>query len=396
MQQPLRNTFNNLFTEEKHRAYLAQIESLSLGTLDFTIAETPVFIPKDFANKMLSACEHIIDAVLDPRFEALTERAIPPNVRIANEKKYPDFIAFDFGICENELGEIEPQLIEMQGFPSLFAFQPLHASITAAYAAVPVTHSAYLNGYTEQTYVQLLREMVVGELDPANVILLDIYPGQQKTRIDFHCTETLLGIKTVCLTQLVGEGNKLFYNLEGKKTAVKRIYNRLIFDELLNQKDLGEIINIFHPWEVEWIAHPNWFYRVSKFTLPLLQHPFIPATYFLSELTAVPADLNNYVLKPLFSFAGMGVMIDVTLEDIEKIADPENWILQKKVTYAPVIQTPEEPAKAEIRLFYFWKQGWSRPKAVFNLARLSKGKMIGTRYNENKKWVGGTVAYFEK
>ena len=396
MQKELRNRFNDQFTEEKYQAYLSQIEDLSPGTLDFTIAETPLFIPKDFTNKMLATGEHIIDTLLEPRFDAITERAIPKDLTIANENKYPDFIAFDFGICENKQGEIEPQLIEMQGFPSLFCFQALHASITTPYAAVPDTHSAYLNGYTQETYFQLLKEMVVGDLDPSNVILLDIYPEKQKTRIDFFCTENMLGIKTVCLTKLVGEGYKLFYDLDGKKTAVKRIYNRLIFDELAQQKDLGDSINIFHPWEVEWISHPNWFYRVSKFTLPFLQHPYIPTTYFLNELKAVPADLNNYVLKPLFSFAGMGVVIDVTLADIEKITDPENWILQKKVTYAPVIITPEEPAKAEIRLFYFWKKGWSRPKAVFNLARLSKGKMIGTRYNENKKWVGGTVAYFEK
>jgi hypothetical protein len=345
---------------------------------------------------MLATCEHIIDTILDPGFNSTTERAIPDNLIMVNENKYPNFIAFDFGICENEQDEIEPQLIEMQGFPSLFAFQALHASITKTYAAVPDTHSAYLNGYTQETYFQLLKEIVVGDLDPSNVILLDIYPEHQKTKIDFYCTEKILGIKTVCLTQLIGEGNQLCYNLEGKQTAVKRIYNRLIMDELFQQKDLGEIINIFHPWEVEWVTHPNWFYRVSKFTLPYLHHPNIPATYFLHELTKIPADLNNYVLKPLFSFAGMGVVIDVTLADIEKITDPENWILQKKVNYAPIIKTPEEPAKAEIRLFYFWKQGWSRPTAVFNLARLSKGKMIGTRYNQNKKWVGGTVAYFEQ
>ena len=396
MQKELRNTFNDHFSEEKYQAYLKQIEDLSPGMLDFTIAETPVFVPKDFTNKMLATCEHIIDTILDPGFNSITERAIPDNFIMVNENKYPDFIAFDFGICENEQGEIEPQLIEMQGFPSLFAFQALHASITKTYAAVPDSHSAYLNGYTQETYFQLLKEIVLGDLDPSNVILLDIYPEHQKTRIDFYCTEKILGIKTVCLTQLIGEGNQLFYNLDGQKTAVKRIYNRLIMDELFQQKDLGEIINIFHPWEVEWVTHPNWFYRVSKFTLPYLQHPNIPATYFLDELTKIPADLNNYVLKPLFSFAGMGVVIDVTLADIEKITDPENWILQKKVNYAPIIKTPEEPAKAEIRLFYFWKQGWSRPTAVFNLARLSKGKMIGTRYNQNKKWVGGTVAYFEQ
>lgn len=396
MQQELRNQFNKSFTEEKFESYKSQIEALSPGNLDFTIAETPIFISKEFTNQLLATCEHIIDAIVSPSFESQTQRAIPNNANIANEKEYPDFLVFDFGICENEQKEIEPQLIEMQGFPSLFAFQALHSAITFNYAHVPANYSSYLNGYTQETYFQLLKEIVLGDLDPSHVILLDLFPAQQKTRIDFYCTESILGIKTICFTQLIGEGNKLFYELDGKKIAIKRIFNRLIFDELFQQKDLPKTIDLLHPWEVEWLPHPNWFYRVSKFTLPLLRHPFIPRTYYLNELKEIPADLNNYVLKPLFSFAGMGVIIEVTIDDIIKIKDPENWILQRKVNYASIIKTPDEPAKAEIRLFYFWKKGWNRPEVVFNLARLSKGKMIGTRYNKNKQWVGGTVAYFEK
>jgi len=396
MQQELRNQFNKAFTEEKFEAYKSQIEALSPGNLDFTVAETPIFISKEFTNQLLATCEHIIDAILSPSFNTQTQRAIPNNANIANEKEYPDFLVFDFGICESEQKEIEPQLIEMQGFPSLFAFQALHSAITFNYAQVPANYSSYLNGYTQETYFQLLKEIVLGDLDPSQVILLDLFPTQQKTRIDFYCTESILGIKTICFTQLIGEGNKLFYELDGKKIAIKRIFNRLIFDELFQQKDLPKTIDLLHPWEVEWLPHPNWFYRVSKFTLPLLRHPYIPRTYYLNELKEIPADLNNYVLKPLFSFAGMGVIIEVTIDDIIKIKDPENWILQRKVNYASIIKTPDEPAKAEIRLFYFWKKGWSRPEAVFNLARLSKGKMIGTRYNKNKQWVGGTVAYFEK
>ena len=396
MQQELRNQFNKSFTEEKFEAYKSQIEALSPGNLDFTLAETPIFISKEFTNQLLATCEHIIDAIVSPSFNTQTQSAIPNNANIANEKEYPDFLVFDFGICENEQKEIEPQLIEMQGFPSLFAFQALHSAITFNYAQVPANYSSYLNGYTQETYFQLLKEIVLGDLDPSQVILLDLFPTQQKTRIDFYCTESILGIKTICFTQLIGEGNKLFYELDGKKIAIKRIFNRLIFDELFQQKDLPKTIDLLHPWEVEWLPHPNWFYRVSKFTLPLLRHPYIPRTYYLNELKEIPADLNNYVLKPLFSFAGMGVIIEVTIDDIIKIKDPENWILQRKVNYASIIKTPDEPAKAEIRLFYFWKKGWSRPEAVFNLARLSKGKMIGTRYNKNKQWVGGTVAYFEK
>jgi len=284
----------------------------------------------------------------------------------------------------------------MQGFPTLFAFQAYHTKLTREYANVPATHDAYLNDYTEQTYLALLKEIIVADERPENVILLEIFPEQQKTRIDFYCTEKVLGIKTVCLTKLIPDGNKLFYETNGERIQVKRIYNRLIFDDLQQQKDLLNVIDFNHPWEVEWVSHPNWFNRISKFTLPFINHQYVPKTTFLSELKEIPADLENFVLKPLFSFAGMGVVIDVTKEDIENIKDTENWILQRKVKYADVIQTPDIPAKAEIRLFYFWKQEWERPVAVHNLSRMSKGKMIGTRYNKDKKWVGGTVSFFEK
>ena len=395
MIKELRQQFNAGFTKEKYEAYMAEIEGLHPGSLQFRNAETPIFIPRDFTKKMLDACEQIIDVIVDPGFIKLTDRGIPDDIKVPNEKGHTQFIVFDFGICENETGELEPQLIEMQGFPTLFAFQAFHSGITARYANLPANFSAYLNGYNKETYLQALKEIIVGDSDPANVILLEIFPEQQKTRIDFYCTEQVLGIKMVCLTKLVAEGNKLFYDNDGVKTQVKRIYNRLIFDDLQQQEGLEAVVDLTKDYDVEWVPHPNWFYRISKFTLPFIHHPYVPKTYFLNELKQIPADLENYVLKPLFSFAGMGVVIDVTPNDIEGVKDPQNWILQRKVKYADVIETPDGMAKAEIRLFYFWKDEWARPVAVHNLARLSKGKMIGTRYNLNKEWVGGNVAFFE-
>ena len=396
MQQYLRELFNRNFSDKKYDSFLQQIENLHPGSLEFRVAETPIFVPKDFTQKMLAACEDIIDVIVQPDFKSLTERAIPAGLQVANEKDYSDFIAFDFGVCENENGELEPQLIEMQGFPTLFGFQVFHTKITREFAQVPTTHDAYLNGYDEASYLQLIKEIIVADANPEQVILLEIYPEQQKTRIDFYCTEDLLGISTVCLTKLIGEGNKLYYEKEGRKIEIKRIYNRLIFDDLYQQELPATIIDFTHPWEVEWVSHPNWFYRISKFTLPLIKNAFVPPTYYLNSLATIPEDLENYVLKPLFSFAGMGVVIDVTKEDVANVKDPENWILQRKVKYADVIQTPDGTAKAEIRLFYFWKKGWLRPVGALNLSRLSKGKMIGTRYNQDKTWVGGTVSFFEK
>jgi len=227
---------------------------------------------------------------------------------------------------------------------------------------------------------------------------LELFPHEQKTKVDFYFTAEYTGISIVCLTELIKEGNDLFYIKDKRKIQIKRIYNRIIFDDLQQQKKeiqaIGQIL--FEDLNVEWVPHPNWFYRISKYTLPFIQHPYVPTTWFLNELKQVPPDLENYVLKPLFSFAGQGVVIDVTPKDIESVQDPENWILQKKVKYAAVIDTPNEPAKAALRIFYFWKEGDARPIATNNLARLSKGKMIGVRYNQDKDWVGGSLAYFEK
>jgi hypothetical protein len=317
---------------------------------------------------------------------------------VPNENDHSHFIAFDFGICINEDGEYEPQLIEMQGFPTLFAYEVLLDDIYRKHFEVPDNYSAYLGGHDEESYVKLLTEIILGDHDPENVILLEIFPHEQKTKIDFYCTQDYTGIKPVCLTELIKEGKKLYYLNDGKKTEVKRIYNRIIFDDLFQQnpyvQQKGQLL--FEELDVEWAPHPAWFYRISKYTLPLIHHPYVPATFFLNEIKQLPADLENYVLKPLFSFAGQGVVIDVSKKDIAKVKEPENWILQRKVKYADVIDTPDVPAKAEIRIFYFWKDGEARPVPANNLARLSKGKMIGVRYNKDKEWVGGSLCYFEK
>lgn len=396
MQKNLRDIFNKNFTAEKYASYLKQVENISPGALDFRNAETPIFVPAAFTKKMLTACEDIIDVITAPNFAALTERSIPADVRVPGNENHPEFIVFDFGICENIKGELEPQLIEMQGFPTLYAFQAFHSELTAKYAGVPANYSSYLNGYTKEKYIALFKEIVLGKFNADEVILLEIFPEKQKTRIDFDATEQLIGIKTICLTALKANGKNLYYEKEnGEKQWVKRIYNRLIFDDLQQQKDLIKTIDLTKEYNVEWVPHPNWFYRISKFTLPFIDNDYVPETFFLNEITQ-PVNLDEFVLKPLFSFAGMGVVIDVTQADIDKITDPENWILQRKVKYADVIQTMDIPAKAEIRLFYFWKEEWESPVAVHNLARLSKGKMIGTRYNKDKTWVGGTIAYFEQ
>ncbi len=394
----IRQAFNTQFTTEKYNAYIDELNSLYPGALEFRVAETPVFVSKDFTRQMTDACDDIIDLIMDPTFKELTDRAIPANVHVPGEEGICQFITFDFGVCETEQGELEPQLIEMQAFPTLFAFQAYQPDIVRNHFTFPDNFTAYMSGFEKESYLQLMKEIILGGYNIENVILLEIFPHKQKTRIDFYFTRQYTGIQIVCLTELIQEGNELYYINHGNKTLIKRIYNRIIFDDLQQQspevQEKGRLL--LSDLNVEWVPHPNWFYRISKFTLPFIRNPFVPQTFFLNEVNQVPADLENYVLKPLFSFAGQGVIIDVTPADIEKVKDPENWILQRKVKYADIIKTPDIPAKVEIRLFYFWKNPETRPIPVNTLARLSKGKMIGVRYNKDKEWVGGTLCFFEK
>jgi len=394
----IRQQYNNEFTAEKYTAFINDLNALHPSQLEFRVAETPIFIPKDFIDKALAACESIIDVITTPEYLEQSNRSIPAEAAVPNQDGHPQCIAFDFGICTGENGELEPQLIELQGFPSLFAYQVFLPEIHARHLFQPTGYSTYLNGFTRESYVALLKKIIIGDSKPENVVLLEIFPEQQKTRIDFFCTEDLIGIKTVCLTNLIKDGKDLYYENNGKKTKIERIYNRLIFDDLFQQpedvQEKGKIL--LEELNVTWVPHPNWFYRVSKFSLPFINHPYVPQTRFLNEVTKLPTDLENYVVKPLFSFAGQGVIIDVTREDIEQINDPQNWILQKKVTYAAAIKTPDEGAKGEMRIFYLWEDYAPRPVATTNLARLSKGKMVGVRYNKDKDWVGGTFCLFQQ
>ncbi len=394
----VRKHFNNNFTPEKYQAYLTELNSKHPGGIEFRVAETPVFVDAQFRDKILSACESIVDVITQFNFKTLSSHSIPDEVRVPNENEHTHFIAFDFGVCENAKGELEPQLIEMQGFPTLFAYQVWQNDVTRKHFDIPENYSPYLNGYNRETYITFLNQVLLGTHPPENVILLELLPHQQKTKIDFYCTTDYTGIPVVCLTELIQEGHKLYYLAKGKKTQVKRIYNRIIFDDLQQQspeiQEKGKLL--LQELDVEWVPHPNWFYRISKYTLPFIDHPYVPKTKFLNEIGEIPTDLENYVLKPLFSFAGQGVVIDVTKEDIDGVSDPQNWILQRKVNYAEVIKTPDVSAKVEIRIFYFWKDGEPRPVPTFNLARLSKGKMIGVRYNQDKEWVGGSIVYFEQ
>lgn len=394
MIEKYRTTFNANFNEQKYQGFLTEITS-GYPEITFRLAESPVFLPEKLIQQLITAGDEIIALIKRNDFKEITQRAIPKEWTVPNENDHPHFLTFDFGICNDNNGKIKPMLIEMQGFPSLYGFQAHLANTYKERFNLNPKLSPFFNGLNEESYFNLLKKVIVGKHEPQEVILMDVDALNQKTAIDFYVTAYKLGIKILPLEDVKKEGRKLYYFEGDKKVQIKRIYNRLIFDEIADQTAVFE--NSFDPREdveVEWITHPNWFYRISKFTMPILTGEFVPETKFLNELTELPSDLENYVLKPLFSFAGMGVIIDVKESDIREIKDPENWILQRKVTYAPIVQAPDGGVKVELRLMYIWPDG-EEPQLCINLARLSRGKMIGVRYNADFDWVGGTVGLME-
>lgn len=390
-----RASFNEQFTIEQYASFLKELEK-GFAKIPFRVAESPVFLPALLKDQLIAAGEEIINLIKAENFKTITEHSIPAEWNVPNETAHPHFLTFDFGICKDEEGQLIPKLIEMQGFPSLYGFQSHLAKTFQQSYDLSKELTPYFNGLNEQSYLELLKEVIVGQHEPHEVALMDIDAPHQKTAIDFFLTAKYLGIKVLSLSEIKQEGNHLYY-LEGdKKVILKRIYNRLIFDEIGGNTAIFK--DCFDPrtaLDIEWITHPNWFYRISKYTMPFLKSDFVPHTEFLKDLKEIPEDLTQYVLKPLFSFAGMGVIIDVQKKDIENISDPENWILQRKVNYEPVVQAPDGGIKVEIRLMYLWPEG-KEPVLCISLARLSRGKMIGVRYNQDFDWVGGTVGLMEK
>ena len=391
-----RQTYNAAFTNTGYQEMLADIEQQFPGQLGFRVAETPVFIPALLRDKLISAGESIIDVIKQESFLNLTENAIPPHQRVPGNEGKPDFLTFDFAVCRAPDGELEPQLIELQGFPSLYAFQGWLPGIFSRHFPISNSLTPFLSATDFQDYQAQMRRFLLADLPAENVVLLELFPERQKTRIDFILTAKIWGINSVCLTKIQKKGRQLFYESEGRLILIKRIYNRVIFDELTRYPELQTEFNFSDDVDVTWIGHPNWFFRVSKYTLPLLQGPFVPPSYYLHELAQYPDDLENYVLKPLFSFAGAGVRLHVTVADLDALPDKHNYLLQRKVTYEPVVQSPDGLVKCEIRLLYIWPAGSTRPQLVAGLSRLSRGEMIGVDFNKDKDWVGGTTPLFER
>ena len=391
-----RQLFNDSFTEKKYQEFQDDIASDFDYLPTFRMAETPFFISKELKSQLIEGCEDVIKLIQQEDFKKITEKSLELNTKVPNEDEHTTFLAIDFGICEED-GKIIPKLIEVQGFPSLFNYQfVLYDKFKKHYPFLEAL-TPFINDISPEDYLRIIEEAMCNGIPKENVVLLEIEPEKQNTKIDFYYCRRDLGIPIVCVTDLIKKDKQLFYkNESGALVQVKRIYNRVIFDELELRKDLKMEFSFSDDLDVEWAGHPNWFFRISKFILPLLKGKYFIETTLLSDLKEIPSDLENYVLKPLFSFSGSGVIFHVKKEDIEAVTEKELYILQKKVNYIPVVQSPDGKVKAEVRVLCVWKKEDKAPTLLCNLVRLSRGEMIGVKFNKDKDWVGGTLGLFER
>jgi len=386
----LRKQFNDSFTPERYQTFLRRIDDACGTHVQFRLSETPCFFPKSLLNRMAKDGKELIMQLVDnPEYRARSDASIPAEFRVANESPRPLFVQVDFGLGRDANGNMQPKLVELQAFPSLYAYQVTLAQSYIDVYGLDRGLNFFLSGLNETSYRELLRRAIVGTHDPENVILMEINPQTQKTLPDFLLTEKMLGIRTVDIQTIKKQGSQLYYERNGTQVPIRRIYNRTIVDELQRKN-----IKLGFDWrddlDVEWAGHPNWYFRISKFSIPYLRDPSVPKTWFLDRLESIPDDLQNYALKPLYSFAGLGVVIAPTKEDIAAIPAEKRseYILQERLHFEPVIETPFGATKAEVRVMYIWQDDLT---PVLTIIRMGRGLMMGVDHNKNMAWVGASA-----
>ena len=389
----LRRAFNQQFTSDKYRNFLAALDQRCGTKVKFRVAETPCFFPKSLLDRMAEDGRLLVNQLLESRtYREQSDVTIPKEYNVPNESAHPMFLQVDFGLTRNSQGKAEPKLVELQAFPSLYAYQPaLTQEYCNKYTLNPGLQT-FLSGLDFDGYHQLLCRAIVGDHARENVILLEIDPLEQKTLPDFLLTRELCGIETVNVLDLKKQGRALYYQRDGKQVRVDRIYNRMIVDEVI-RKGIKLPFDLRDDLDVEWAGHPNWYFRISKFSIPFLKHECVPRTWFLDELNCLPDDRDNYLLKPLYSFAGIGIKFAPTDEDIAGIPKKQrhDYIIQERIAFEPVIDTPHGMTQAEIRIMYIWLDSDTQPTPVLTLVRMGRGKMMGVDHNRNLEWVGGSA-----
>jgi hypothetical protein len=399
----LRQAFNRDYRPENYQALLEDCARRARAPLEFRISETPCFFPRVLMERIADTGAELTHQLLgNAAFLKASEEAVPERFRVPRCPAHPHFMTADFGLVREEDGSLAPRLVELQAFPSIFGFQALVSESYGRSFHLPVGLDRFLNSHDDASYWALLRKVIVGNHAPENVILLEIEPDAQKTLPDFHVHEDRLGIRTVDIAKLKREGHRLFYRKSNRDIPIERIYNRAIVDEL-ERKGVTLPFDYRDDLDVEWAGHPNWYFRISKFAIPWLRHPTVPPAVFLNDWfddkgrDLLPEDREQWVFKPLYSFAGKGVQFAPSDAELASIPENQrhNFLLQQRVRFEPVIDTPYGPTQTEVRIMYVWPDGGTL-EPVISLVRMGRGKMMGVDHNRNQEWVGASAGFCPK
>ncbi len=407
----LRSDFNARFRPEAYRNLRHSLDAIARTHVAFPIAETPCFFPEDLLEEMARiGADLTLRLVNDPAYLARSLAAIPERWRCADQNTHPHFLTADFGLVRNADGALAPKLVELQAFPSVFGFQFAACEEYRIAFALDPSLQYLFGGLDQSAYWKLLARAIVAGHDPESVVLIDVDPANQKTLPDFHITADRLGIPIVDIADLQpidapskspGQLRRLAYPSGKKLVPIRRIYNRAIVDELL-RRQVSLQFDYRESFDVEWAGHPNWYFHVSKFSIPFLDHPAVPRAFFLDQLyrnaelrDLFKANRDDWILKPLFSFAGQGIRFAPADADLAAIpaAQRSSYILQQRVTFVPVIDTPFGLTQAEIRILYVWPDR-AALTPLTSLVRLGRGQMMGVDHNQGQAWVGASAAFF--
>lgn len=401
----LRSEFNRLYKESQYLKLLRWLEATCGTSISFRVAETPCFFPEPLLRNMAQIGKELTRSLIDdPEYLRASELVIPAGYRVDGNPSHPNFMTVDFGLVRGSGGDLEPRLVELQAFPSVFAYQHVLAEgYRHAYGLDPALN-AFLGGHTEDSFWSLLSQVVLGGHDPANVVLAEIDPYNQKTLPDFLIISKRLGIQIVDVRDLIpvkqaGALDKPHYARGGKLVPVHRIYNRVIVDELI-RREIALPFDYTGQFDVEWAGHPNWYFQISKFSIPYLKHRAVPPAVFLDDWLAgkdrdrLPDQRSSLILKPLFSFAGYGIKFAPSDADLAAIpiGSRHDYILQERVHFEPVVATPHGMTQAEVRIMYVWPDG-GQMEPVISLIRLGRGMMMGVDHNRDQEWVGGSASF---
>lgn len=388
----LRSAFNAQYPPERYEQFLSAIETRAGERPKWRVSDTPIFFETPLIEKMARYGKELLPQLTAPTYRAAAAKAIPAEFRVPSRDEHPTFIVVDFGLVEGPDGRLEPKLVELQGFPGLYAFAPVLADAHIAAHGLDHGLTPFLGGLDRKSYASLLKRAILGNHDPENVVLMEIDPSNQSTSIDFTMTEKLAGVKAVDIREIKKDGRELYYERDGRRISIKRIYNRAIVDELV-RRQISSDFRFTDDVDVEWAGNPNWFFEISKFSLPFLKHESVPRSRFLDQAADAASEvLESSVLKPLFSFGGNGVNLHPTRADIDAIPQDQRWqwVLQDRMRYVPFIETPFGMTKAEVRIMYIWLEELI---PAISYVRMGRGEMMNVGKNK-EGWAGSTVGLY--